>query len=175
MANPLIIGIDASSKSIALVAKHPVTPTAATVLYPLTNGRDPYKPDHAKEAMDCMLQYVKEITPLAIPGAERIAYVEMPLVGGSKNIQTTIKQSYVNGVIQAVLVAAGFSVYLVNVSTWKLTVCGNGSADKTQIGNHLKRVWPVVYSACNGEQDLYDAASICLYGDEVERRRVAGL
>ena len=173
MATPLIVGCDLSSKYLALVAKHPITPTAAVVKYPLSERKaDTYRPESAGEALACMYEYVEQITPMAIPGAERIAYVELPLVGRG-GATTTIKQAFVNGVVQAVFVSAGFRVEFANVQTWKKVVCGNGHADKAQVGRHLANVWPIVHNACNGDNDLWDAASICLYGGEIERRRNA--
>lgn len=171
MATPLVVGVDISSKSIALVARHPVTPTAAVVKYPLTNGKDAYKPEHAAEALAAMYEYVDSIAPMAIPGARRVAWIEAPVVAGARNIQSTIKQSYINGIVQAVFVQAGFEVYHVAVSTWKMVVCGNGRADKSVVGSTIRAKWPVVHNGCNGDQDLHDAAAICLYGGEVEQQR----
>ncbi len=159
---------------MAFVAKHPITPTAAVIKYRLSDSRTAYSPASAAEALDCMYAYVDEITPMAIPGAERIAYIEAPVVAGARNLQSTIKQAFINGIVQGVFTKAGFTVHLVPVSTWKMVVCGNGRADKQQVAAHLERVWPVVSHVCAGDQDLIDAATVCMYGGEVERSRRAG-
>lgn len=164
MANPLIVGADLSSKYLALVAKHPVTPTAAVVKYPLgRRATDRYTPANSAEAMDCMLDYLDQIGPMAVPGAPRMAYIEAPLVGRG-GAKTTVVQSYVNGVVQACFVKAGFTVELVYAQIWKKVICGNGGASKSDVGRRVRSRWPSVSRACNGDQDLTDAAAICLYG-----------
>lgn len=164
MSSELIIGGDLSSKSIALVARHPLTPTAAMVKYPLRAQKDAWTSASAAEALDCMMQYVDEIAPMAVLGAPRLVFLEAPVVAGARNIQSTIKQAFINGIVQAVFVKAGFTVELVPVSTWKLAVCGNGRADKTQVANSIRRQWAITHNAANGDQDLIDAAAVCLYG-----------
>lgn len=172
VASELIIGCDLSSKYLAMVAKHPLTPTAAVVKYPLNPRQsDAYSPKAAAEALDCMYEYVESISGMAVPGAPRLAFVEAPVVAGARNLQTTIKQSFVNGVVQAVFVKAGFEVEHVAVSTWKKVVCGNGSADKTQVASSIRRQWPVVHNAAEGDQDIIDAAAVCLYGQAVVNDR----
>lgn len=171
MPTPLIVGGDLSSKSLAFVAKHPITPTAMVVKYEITGRRQSYSPQSSYEAMASTMEYLNELKAMAGRTSEKIAYLEGPLVGSTKNIQTTIKQSFVNGVVQAVLVSAGFKVTLVPVGTWKKAVCGNGAADKELVAQTVKNLWPKVHVAADGDQDLLDAAAICLYGAECERRR----
>lgn len=164
MANPLILGADLSSKYLALVARHPVTPTAAVVKYPLADKPStPYSPKAAAEAMDCMLEYLDTVGRMAVPGAPLMAYVEAPLVGRG-GAKTTMVQSFVNGVVQACLVKAGFTVTLVNVATWKRIVCGRGDATKPDVARRVRSEWPSVGRACGTDEDLFDAAAICIYG-----------
>lgn len=168
----LVVGIDPSSKSIALVAKHPVTPTGMVWKGDIA-GRERYKPEHAAEAMYQMQDVLGQVATMATGNIGRVAYVESPLIGRG-GAKTTMVQSFVNGVIQACLIQCGFQVYMVNVSTWKAAVCGNGAADKADVQRLVKARWPSIGRACGSDQDKNDAAAICLYGEDV-RRKAAGL
>lgn len=163
MARPLIVGADLSSKSLALVARHPVTPTSAVVKYPLRTQAGRYTPAVAAEAMACMWEWLDTVQRMAVPGGPRLAYVEQPLVGrGGTN--ATIVQCYVNGVVQACLVQAGFEVTLVHPSTWKAALTHDPHATKDDVGRCVRSRWPSVHRACQGDTDLQDAAAICLFG-----------
>lgn len=169
----LVVGIDPSSKHIALVAKHPVTPTGMVWKGDVCKPRKAYSPDVAAEAMYQMQDVLGQVAAMSTGNIGRVAYVESPLIGRG-GAKTTMVQSYVNGVIQACLIQAGFQVYLVNVQVWKSAVCGSGHADKADVQRVVKARWPSIGRACGSDTDKNDAAAICLYGEDV-RRKAAGI
>lgn len=166
----LVVGADLSSKHLAFVAKHPLTPTAAVVKYPVSATKDGYRPENCAEALACMYEFCETLGKMSAPGVELVAWVEAPAIGRG-GAQTTMKQSFVSGVVQAVLVQAGFAVHLVQNTTWKREVCGRGDASKTDVGRSLGSRWPSIARACGGDQDLIDAACIALYGQAIVVRR----
>lgn len=169
----LVVGIDPSSKHIALVAKHPVTPTGMVWKGDIRTGKGAYKPEVAAEAMYQMQEALGQVAAMAGGNIGRVAYVEAPLVGRG-GAKSTMVQAYINGVIQACLIQAGFKTYLVNVQTWKSAVCGNGHADKADVQRLVKARWPSIGRACGSDSDKNDAAAICIYGEDV-RRKAAGI
>lgn len=170
--HPLIVGADISSRSIALVARHPLTPTAMVVKYEVSDGKRPFSSFNCGEALGCMYEFVDQVSVMAVPGSPRLAYIEAPVVAGARNIQSTVKQAYINGVVQAAFVQAGFTVEMVPISTWKMVVVGNGSASKEQVARRIRGRWAPVHRSAAGDQDLLDAAAICLYGEQHARRQL---
>lgn len=162
--NNLVIGIDPSSKHIALVARQPVTKTLAVAKYDLREKKNsPYKPEVAAEAKYAIEAFLDSVSRMAAPRAGKLVFLEDPLVGRG-GVRATMVQSFVSGVIQAVFVQAGFDVKLVNVKTWKRVVCGNGNATKEQVARVIGTKWPKAHRSAAGDQDIIDAAAICLYG-----------
>jgi Holliday junction resolvasome RuvABC endonuclease subunit len=164
--NPLVVGIDPSSKHLACVAKHPLGHTMAMVKYTLGTK---YSPQSAAEAMDSTLAFIDAIAPMAVPSAPRLAFIEAPLVGRG-GVRTTMVQAYVSGVVQSCFVKAGFTVYLVNVQTWKASYCGNGHASKDDVRRAVAGRWPKAARNAGSDGDLIDAAAICDYGSEAASR-----
>ena len=160
----LIAGIDPSAKKIAIVATHPtlnVTHVKSYVLYKASEKQTPESLGRALDAMDEFLAWAETVEPQG----ERYAWVEDPLVGRGGAV-TTMKQSFVGGVIRASLARAGFVVYGVNVSTWKKQVVGSGAAKKPAVQAHIKKAWPKVAGLVGSDGDLADAAAIALYGQQ---------
>lgn len=161
----LVVGIDPSAAKIAIVATHPVlnvTRAKSYVLYKAKERQTPATLGKALDAMDDFLVWADTVAPQG----ERYAWVEDPLVGRG-GVSTTMKQSFVGGVIRASLARAGFEVYGVNVSTWKKSVVGNGAAKKPAVRTSVKQKWPKVDGLIGNDGDLADAAAIALYGQSV--------
>jgi Holliday junction resolvasome RuvABC endonuclease subunit len=161
-----ICGIDPSSKSIAIVATMPAVRSVYCEKFDLRVGTTgPYSPQVAAVALDVMDRFIATVP--AIPHMSRVCYLESPVIGRG-GARATMVQSFVSGVIQAALASSGFTVYLVNVQVWKKVVCGNGSADKTNVARTLRQKWPKAAVAAGSDQDLFDAGAICHYGVERE-------
>jgi len=103
---------------------------------------------------------------VAVPAfLESEIYVEAPVLAGARNIQSTIKVAQTTGVVHAALA----KTHEVAVSSWKKATVGNGNASKPQVQAWLDENHPSLASMCRGNQDLYDAACIALYGRELQQ------
>jgi Holliday junction resolvasome RuvABC endonuclease subunit len=162
----LIAGIDPSAKKIAIVATHPTLNVSYVQSFMLYKTKETQTPASLGKALDAMDEFLAWAAGVAPQGEQRFAWVEDPLVGRG-GVTTTMKQSYVGGIIRATLHNAGFTVYGVNVSSWKKDVLGNGRAQKPAVSAHLKRAWPKVHGLVGSDGDLADAAAINLYGRSV--------
>lgn len=170
MGSPLVVGVDPSAKKIAVVGHSTLTNTSFARAFPLyAKGQTRQTPESMLRALEAMEGLIDSTSTM---GSERLAYVETPLVGRG-GTTATIKQAYIGGIIRAMLVRGGFQVYDVNVSTWKKDVVGKGSAEKPDVQRVVRIKWPKVEPLAGGDGDLWDAAGICLYGQEVQRRRAA--
>lgn len=90
-------------------------------------------------------------------------WVEAPLVAGARNLQSSLKVAQMTGVVHACLP----ETHQVAVSSWKQRVVGRGNADKGAVRSWLDEHHPDIAHLCRGNQDLYDAACIALYGRDV--------
>ena len=99
------------------------------------------------------------------PGIGISAFIESPIVGKG-GVRSTMVQCYTSGAIQGALYDRGIRSQAANVSSWKKHVVGKGNATKPEVGDYLRHGWPAIYREANGNQDLYDAACIALYGKQ---------
>lgn len=98
------------------------------------------------------------------------AFVEYPAMG--VGVRSTIEQAFVSGVVQSFLAEQWHTVEMVNVSTWKKVVVGNGHATKQQIASYVEQHLPewaqLIHEAeprsKERRQDLFDAVCILRYG-----------
>lgn len=160
----LVVGVDPSSKKIALVAYETITRSAyaqSHVLY--KSGKQ--QPSHLGQAVGVMRSFVQWAESVA-PSGEKVAWVEDPLVGRG-GVRTTMVQAFVGGIIRGMLVDAGFTVHNVNVSTWRarLGIKAKGTtAIKADTRRYVVTAWPKVEGLIGSDADLADAAAICLFG-----------
>lgn len=89
--------------------------------------------------------------------------MEAPVVAGVRNLQSTIRVAQTFGLVACVVPG----VEEVAVSSWKKATVGNGNASKLQVRQWLDDKHPVAARMCRGNQDLYDAACIALYGERL--------
>lgn len=141
----MIVGIDPAMRSLAVVSD--------------TFAR---KYEILGTARDIEVAYLHEmLTDLLRPSAtEPRVFVEAPIQGASRNVQTSVKIAMTVGAV----LATGYRTQLVSPSAWKLAVCGKGSLDKAGVSAWLAQNNPAYYSRCDGDQDLIDATCIYLYG-----------
>lgn len=99
-------------------------------------------------------------------------FYEMPILGRG-GFRSTIVQCFTSGAVQGAIYERECSAYPVNVSSWKKAVVGKGNADKGQVAEHLRLRWNAIYTAAEGNQDIYDATAIALYGRQILAKRLA--
>jgi hypothetical protein len=157
----LVLGIDPSSVKLALVAWTSETPIIAADYYLAKRSG----PEACFEALGAMQDFCDSLPDQP----KKVAFLELP-VQGRGGYRATVVQAYVNGVVQAWLVNEGFDVRHVNVSSWKAEVCGDGRASKEAVGQALAVRWLDAHIVCRDDQDLVDAACICLYGRIIMHR-----
>ena len=92
-----------------------------------------------------------------------ILVIEESVVAGARNIRSTIKCAETVGM----LLSLPYPTYLVEIGKWKKNTVGNGNAKKSDVADWLREAHPVYSSLCGGNQDLVDAASIYVYGEQV--------
>jgi len=80
------------------------------------------------------------------------------------NLQSTIKQAYVSGGVQAALGEWGFTIALVAPGTWKKGCGAGGGANKRKVSKHIRIAWPGAHKLCAGDQDLLDACGLAMHG-----------
>lgn len=110
-------------------------------------------------------------------GVKPVIYLEKPVMGvGGPG--PTIAQTYISGAIQAATEEFQTKCWLVNNSSWKKRVTGNGNNNKDKVAEAMKVVWPELYEAAKGhlplegtpgggpfrDQNLLDAGAIHLFG-----------
>jgi len=104
-------------------------------------------------------------------------FLEEPVMGvGGPG--ATIPQAFVEGAVMAAAAQAGAEIRLVNNSSWKKQVLGNGNINKKEIAGLVKDIWPELYDKVpvindtsvtpewrgKPDQDLIDAGCINLFG-----------
>ena len=160
----LVVGVDPSARKIAIVATHPVLMTIHAESYILYKTTEKQTMASLGCAVTAMQRFLASVDGLLT--SPRYAWVEDPLIGRGGAL-TTMKQSYVQGIIRGMLVHAGFTVYGVNVSTWKKDIVGNGHAEKSDVLRAVKVRWPKIEGLVGSDGDLADAAAINLYGQAI--------
>jgi Holliday junction resolvasome RuvABC endonuclease subunit len=154
----MIFGIDVAMRKIAI----------AEITQPRVEVYELKKPiDRGQELRD-MGFWLSELVPWVREGE---VFLEAAVVAGARNIQSTIKVAQTIGAVMTVLPG----VRQVAISSWKMATVGNGSASKDQVRDWLNRTHPDLALLCDGNQDLYDATCIALYGREMAAQRQAAV
>lgn len=165
----IVVGADVSAARIAYVAARADGELIASTKYVLGPKSGP---DVCWLAYKRTRQFIKKVGQ----GDIRVhAFIEDALVGRG-GIKSTKVQAFTNGAVQAAFHGSGAGVQLVNVKTWRKAVVGNGNAPKSDTGPALYTAWADAHEAADGDEDLLDAAAICLYGIGILRigERLAG-
>lgn len=153
-----IYGIDANSKSVAVV---------------WWDGLQ-YHSRHIKvwqrwaiEAAPWFRKSLKRLFDSTNLYADDHVFLEAPVVAGARNIQSSLKQAYINGIIQEVVGSYGVTAVHVDIWTWKKNSTGSGGASKEEVAEAIKAHDPAFYASIEGDQDRIDAAGITLHGRTV--------
>lgn len=161
----MIVGVDPSSFTVAAAVAGRGTATIRSVakVNLRKKGRkwEPQEAAAVHDAVESLFCGTLEI------GAKDAVYMEAPVF--SRAHDATVVQSYVSGIVQAVVSGAGCRIVLVNNMVWKKTVIGMGNAKKEdtirvlteQHGERLVRL-------CGTDNDLWDAAGLALFGTIAE-------
>lgn len=99
---------------------------------------------------------------------EAVIFCEDAIVAGARNLQTTIQLAHTVGMV----LSQEPMTYLAPVGKWKKETTGNGSSDKQGVSDWLRLEYPEYFAACDGNQDIVDAAAIAVYGRGVVLRSV---
>lgn len=167
----LVVGIDGSSRKLAMFAIHPVLPTTYAAVAILHKSK--YSPDAAAEAMDGCFAFLDTVHKMATPRAAKVAWIESPVVGRG-GPQAALVQAFVSGVVQACFVKAGFKVHMVHQSTWKAWLGVSPTAKtkgnvKPDVVRAMRAQFPKDWSTASGDPDILDAAAIARYGANAVR------
>lgn len=91
-----------------------------------------------------------------------VVAIEAPIVGMSRNVRTGLQLSMVAGALAAVALQSGTAVLVVEPSTWKKAIVGNGGASKDDVSEYLARQHPRLRAHAKS-QDAIDATCLALY------------
>lgn len=153
----MVIGIDPSSKTLAVAWR--MGDEWGCHFYDIMDKYDPMVMYYSRRILSRLF------TRLGVGPGDAV-FVEAPVVAGARNIQSTIKQAFVNGVIQEVTCTHGATCTLVAPPQWKKAVLGDGhgNADKAEVASHMEVVWPELFALAKTQDEL-DAGAIVLYGE----------
>lgn len=96
-------------------------------------------------------------------GWEPYLYQEEPVMGRG-GIGRTIPQVFIGGATLAAAAEMQCRSQLVNNQSWKKRALGAGNINKQEVAVRMKEVWPELYEAANGDEDIIDAGAIFIYG-----------
>ena len=166
MNNKWLGGLDPSSKKIAIVVSEREHQDFPHIFIHEIASED--HQDRCAEAFDFVFEVCMKFKDEGF-----IIYMEEPVMGvGGPG--ATIPQAYVEGAIMTAADQAGIKVRIVNNSTWKKRVLGNGNIPKVEIGPKLVEIWPKLYKAVplatsgdfkgKPDQDALDAGCLNKFG-----------
>lgn len=134
---PLTFGIDYGTRKVSIAGMRGHTLfTVADVDLGIRRARDI---GHSHDVLPMLVGVVDQY--LANEHPDLIA-LESPIVGGTRNLQTTIKLAMVAGAIACYLAEANQPVLLVPPATWKKVAVGSGAATKEDTMAWAERRWP---------------------------------
>lgn len=161
----MIVGIDANSKTIAASWWDGVEYDCRKFVV-----WDRWSIEAAQWFRKIMDRFMRKLNM----GPDDYVFVEEPLVfGKGGRVAATIKQSYINGIIQASVGVAGATCVHVHPSTWKQTTQIPYRASKEDIARiidaYLSDTSPAFAQRLSeaNDQDLYDSAAITIHGRTV--------
>lgn len=159
----IVIGIDPSATHIAYLSLYPDETWDIVVSTKLGKSG----PEACYNARNLTLETIDRTRESAIrrfgTSLPIHCFYELPVLGRG-GFRSTMVQCFTSGAVQGAIHERQCSAHAVNVSSWKKAVVGRGNADKGQVAEHLRLRWNAVYSVAKGNQDIYDASAIALYG-----------
>jgi len=152
-----IVGIDLGVHKIALVCI--TTGEQEAWLYSATHPeRDLQLSELGAMAHDfCLLHQADSV------------WIEDVIIGNNRKYSIGLAQTL--GAVMADLaqlrMGQGTDICTVDNKTWKKALLGNGNASKDEIRDYIDVSQSGYAPQCEGEQDLYDATCIALYGQQI--------
>lgn len=156
----MIAGCDPSSRKLAVMVEHP---DGRITAHTWTSSTKKWEPSSCHGALEWVLSEFGDLEP-------GVLWLEEPVVGRSG--RATVVQAFVSGATQAAFVKLGWEVRLVNVTSWKMELgkplgLKLGRAEKDDVADALRQLWPDGAALASDDGDLVDAAGICLYGRRI--------
>lgn len=108
--------------------------------------------------------YVREV--MEFWGVDQV-WIEDTIIGNNRKYSLQLTE--VKGAVMAAL-ALHADVRLVDNQVWKKAVVGHGNAGKDQVRDYIHVTHGAYAPLCEGNQDLYDACCIALYGRQIMER-----
>lgn len=154
-----VVGVDLGINKVALVYSDGQDQHFASIHAPESRKSRP-------RILRELASYVYDTCSLHRPDS---VWIEDTLIGNNR--MYSIKLAETKGAVMAALAGIpGLDVQLVNVSTWKKEIVGNGKADKDAVRNHIRETHGAYAPLCGEDQDLYDATCVALYGLRIIER-----
>lgn len=93
-------------------------------------------------------------------------WIEDTIIGNNRkySIQLAEVKGAVLSQLSRLRMSLGTDIRLVDNTTWKKQVVGDGHASKDQITDYIRVTHPAYAALCGDDQDLYDAVGVGLYG-----------
>jgi Holliday junction resolvasome RuvABC endonuclease subunit len=93
-------------------------------------------------------------------------WIEDVIIGNNRHYSLQLAQTLgaVMSSLAQLRLSAGTDIRLVDNKTWKKHLIGNGNASKDGIRNYIDVTHGAYAPLCEGDQDLYDACCVGLYG-----------
>jgi len=148
-----VLGVDPSSRKIGVTVFEDGKPYWIDSVHLKSN-------DISQRCLDAFNWFQTLEDALPSTNESKVAFIEGTVVAGARNLQSTIKQAYVSGPIQACLLINGYDVSLVPIGTWKKLTVGTGNATKEQVSEFVRLRWPAVHASAGGNQDILDSCAI---------------
>lgn len=165
----MILGIDPSTKKLAIAWDH-----GGLVVDEFTLAEGRYTPESAWNAYAMTRGHLERMERLGhvTPDQEPwVVFLESPVVGRG-GINTTMKQAFISGAVQAACRSMEWDVHLIHNSKWKREVCGIGNATKADVRQHVIAKYG---DSWEGEsQDAIDAIGLYEFGVLTMQRAAMG-
>jgi Holliday junction resolvasome RuvABC endonuclease subunit len=158
--NIVVIGIDPASTKVAFVGMSLENNNQFVVKRHKKLGKS--GGEACSNGRKVTLDFVNQLKDGFGP-SKIFAFIESPIVGRG-GVRTTMVQCFTSGAIQGALHEQRIPTQAVNVSSWKKQVVGYGRASKEDVAEHLRLRWNDIFTKAEGDQDIYDAACIALFG-----------
>jgi len=163
----VVLGIDPAATHIAYVALH-----GNEFRVTVSKNLGKSGPEACHNARELTIKTIGEIKQWAGNTVDIHAFYELPVLGRG-GFRSTMVQCFTSGAVQGVLHERKCKTQPVNVSSWKKAVVGKGNADKGQVAEFLRLHWHTLYCSASGNQDVYDATAIALYGRQFLESQMA--
>lgn len=161
---PLVVGCDPSSKKLAFYVIDTIGNDTWGQTYQLPEKKShAYSPVNASRAGVACENAVRMAGAMTHDRQPQYLFIEEPVVARG-GIRSSLMQAYVNGVVQDHFHSAGYIVHITHQSTWKAAIGAKPSGGKQAVFDAMLANFPFDIEACDGDEDLLDAAAMARFG-----------